>query len=425
MYYKDDNEKPFDNNGFTFTDFLMSYGFDQLSWDTLPEEEKEQYRSEYEEMVSGANETIDSEGGLYEAVKLNRARKRFQQINEYILNMNGENNEADEQQPQTDDMQQPQQSDAPQQDMNQQGQMPTQQEQPVNNQQMPQDGGMEQGGDMGQMGDTQPDPTIGADADNQPMPDENGMMEPEMDGEMESDEIIDVDDLTQSQETTEYKLDGVDDKLNQLINIVGKFAQAIDDNEEKMEELKRELEERNPSQQERLNIRSMSGSPYTVSPQDYWSSQNARNPQYNVIADNDVAPNEEEELYTITDDDINNFSKSEIEKSINNIPKNLKDYFNESYTYGDEEEYMKWDEDLIYELSDYIEAQEVTGDKMADTNFGDIEYHIGDNGDTLYVTLQSEEDANDFVDVLDGSVGVYSFYRYADQPNVVRMKIEQ
>ena len=51
MYYKDDNEKPFDNNGFTFTDFLMSYGFDQLSWDMLPEEEKEQYRSEYEEMV--------------------------------------------------------------------------------------------------------------------------------------------------------------------------------------------------------------------------------------------------------------------------------------------------------------------------------------------------------------------------------------
>ena len=193
MYYKDDNEKPFDNNGFTFTDFLMSYGFDQLSWDTLPEEEKEQYRSEYEEMVSGANETIDSEGGLYEAVKLNRARKRFQQINEYILNMNGENNEADEQQPQTDDMQQPQQGGAQQQDMGQQGQMPSQQDQPMNNQQMPQDGGMEQGGDMEQMGDTQPDPTIGADTDNQPMPDEIGMMVPEMDGEMESDEVIDVD----------------------------------------------------------------------------------------------------------------------------------------------------------------------------------------------------------------------------------------
>ena len=425
MYYKDSNEKPFDNNGFTFTDFLMSYGFDQLSWDMLPEEQKEEYSSEYDELMSGAADTIKTEGGLYEAVKLNRARKRFQQINEYILNMNGENNEAEEQQPQTDDMQQPQQGGAPQQDMGQQGQMPPQQEQPMDNHQMPQDGGMEQGGDMGQMDDTQPDPTIGADADNQSMPDENGMMEPEMDGEMESDEVIDVDDLTQSQETTEYKLDGVDDKLNQLINIVGKFAQAIDDNEEKMEELKRELEERNPSQQERLNIRSMSGSPYTVSPQDYWSSQNARNPQYNVIADNDVAPNEEDELYTITDDDIKNFNKSEIEKSINDIPKNLKDYFNESYTYGDEDEYMKWDDDLIYELSDYIEAQEVTGDKMVDTNFGDIEYHIGDNGETLYVTLQSEEDANDFVHVLDGSVGVYSFYRYADQPNVVRMKIEQ
>ncbi len=336
---------------------------------------------------------------------LTEARKRFQQINEYILNMNGENNEADEQQPQ-DDMQQP---DAPQSDMEPQQTAPQDASQETAPEEQPQE----------------LDPTIGAEADNQPMPDENGIMEPEVDAETESDEVIDVDDLTQSQETTEYKLDGVDDKLNQLINIVSKFSQAIDDNEEKMEELKREIEERNPSQQERLNIRSMSGSPYTVSPQDYWSNQNARNPQYNVIADNDVAPNDEEELYTITDDDIKNFNKSEIEKSINDIPKNLKDYFNESYTYGDEDEFMKWDNDLIYELSDYIEAQEVTGDKMVDTNFGDIEYHIGDNGETLYVTLQSEEDANDFVDVLDGSVGVYSFYRYADQPNVVRMKIEQ
>lgn len=336
---------------------------------------------------------------------LTEARKRFQQINEYILNMNGENNEADEQQPQ-DDMQQP---DAPQSDMEQQQATPQDASQETPSEEQPQE----------------LDPTIGAEADNQPMPDENGIMEPEADTETESDEVIDVDDLTQSQETTEYKLDGVDDKLNQLINIVSKFSQAIDDNEEKMEELKREIEERNPSQQERLNIRSMSGSPYTVSPQDYWSNQNARNPQYNVIADNDVAPNDEEELYTITDDDIKNFNKSEIEKSINDIPKNLKDYFNESYTYGEEDEFMKWDNDLVYELSDYIEAQEVTGDKMVDTNFGDIEYHIGDNGETLYVTLQSEEDANDFVDVLDGSVGVYSFYRYADQPNVVRMKIEQ
>lgn len=372
---------------------------------------------------------------------LTEARKRFQQINEYILNMNGENNEADEQQPQTDNMQQPQQGDAPQQDMSQQGQMPPQQEQPMDNQQMPQDGGMEQGGDMGQMGDTQPDPTIGADVDNQSMPDENGMMEPEMDGEMESDEVIDVDDLTQSQETTEYKLDGVDDKLNQLINIVGKFAQAIDDNEEKMEELKRELEERNPSQQERLNIRSMSGSPYTVSPQDYWSSQNARNPQYNVIADNDVAPNDEEELYTITDDDIKNFNKSEIEKSINDIPKNLKDYFSESTlketmfpgeaadnkAWEDamsRETRMEWDDDLVYELGDYVEAQEVENGLFRDTNFGDIKYDIRDNGYRIYLWFESEEDADDFIEIIDNAVGEYEFFRNpSSERNLVMVEI--
>ena len=264
--------------------------------------------------------------------KLTEARKRFQQINEYILNMNGETSEAQDdnaQEPQPD-MQGGQQ---PPMDNTQQQPMDGNQPQQNMGQQPPMDanGGMSQDANQQMPQDDTLDPTIGAEAgqdDNMPEPDENGIIEPEL--PEEGDEVIDVDDLTQSQETTEYKLDGVDDKLNTLINIVSKFAEAIDDNDEKIEDLKREIAERNPSQQERLNIRSMSGSPYTVSPQDYWSEQNKNNPQYNVIADNDVDPDKEEDLYTITDDDIKNFNKSEIEKSINDIPMNLKDYFYES-----------------------------------------------------------------------------------------------
>ena len=319
----------FDDQDFTFTDYLIMQGIDKEMWDSLSEEEKQEYINEFEEDVQAARETLKYEGGLYEGIKLNQARKRFQQINEYILNMNGETNEAQENndaQEQTPDMGMGQ----PPMDNTQQ--QPNSQ-QTMNNQQ-PQMGGGEEipQGDNAQgmpPQDNTLDPTIGAEADengnNIPDNMEDGIIEPEVEGE--EDEVIDVDDLTQSQETTEYKLDGVDDKLSQLIDIVGKFAQAIDDNDEKIEDLKREIAERNPSQQERLNIRSMSGSPYTVSPQDYWSDQNARNPQYNVIADNDVDPDKEEDLYTITDDDIKNFNKDEIEKSINDIPVNLKDYF--------------------------------------------------------------------------------------------------
>ena len=245
---------------------------------------------------------------------LNEARKRFQQINEYILNMNGEKHEAQEQ---------PQDA-----GMNQQQPPMDNQQAPVNaNAPAPQDAQQQM---PPQQDDTQLDPTIGAEAE--PANDEVGLEGEPEDGTltepaMESDEVIDVDDLTQSQETTEYKLDGVDDKLTQLIDIVSKFSQALEDNDEKINDLKKEIEERNPTQQERLNIRSMNGSPYNVSPQDYWSEQNARNPQYNVIGDNDVDPDKEDEVFTITDDDINNFNKDEIEKSINNFPKNLEDYF--------------------------------------------------------------------------------------------------
>ena len=258
---------------------------------------------------------------------LNEARNRFLQINEYILKMNGEN-EAEQdnsEQPQDADTQQPPMNNIPQQQPQQQPSQDVAGQEPMQ-------GGEEDIPQTGEEGmpqdDLSIDPTIGAEAG---MDDGAGNMNDDdmtmTEPSMGDDEVIDVDDLTQSQETTEYKIDGVDDKISQLIDLVSKFSQAIEDNDEKLNDLKREIEERNPSQQERLNIRSMSGSPYTVSPQDYWSDQNARNPQYNVIADNEVDPDKEEDVYTITDDDIKNFNKSEIEKSISDYPKNLKDLF--------------------------------------------------------------------------------------------------
>ena len=141
------------------------------------------------------------------------------------------------------------------------------------------------------------------------------------------DEVLDVDDLTNSQEAAEYKIDGVDDKLTKLLAIAGKFAKAIEDNDNKINDLKAEVEKRNPTDIERINIRSQNSQPFSVNPGAYWDGVRAKNPNYQVVSDNNVSPNEEDKVYTITDDDLKNFNTSEVEKSFSDMPKDLMDYF--------------------------------------------------------------------------------------------------
>ena len=182
----------------------------------------------------------------------------------------------------------------------------------------------------GEMAPAEPDPTIGAEA---PETGEDGepIEDMDMEGDTEEagpdDEVLDVDDLTNSQEAAEYKIDGVDDKLTKLLVIVGKFAKAIEDNDNNINDLKSEVEKRNPTDIERINIRSQNSQPFSVNPGAYWDGVRAKNPNYQVISDNNVSPNEEDKVYTITDDDLQNFNTSEVEKSFSDMPKDLMDYF--------------------------------------------------------------------------------------------------
>lgn len=183
----------------------------------------------------------------------------------------------------------------------------------------------------GGMAPAEPDPTIGAEA-----PDMGEDGEPVEDVDMEGDEaetagpddeVLDVDDLTNSQEAAEYKIDGVDDKLSKLLTIASKFAKAIEDNDNKINDLKAEVEKRNPTDIERINIRSQNSQPFSVNPGEYWDGVRAKNPNYQVVSDNEVSPNEEDKVYTITDDDIKDFNTREVEKSFSDFPKDLMDYF--------------------------------------------------------------------------------------------------
>lgn len=144
--------------------------------------------------------------------------------------------------------------------------------------------------------------------------------------EMEADdEVIDVDELTQSQEATEYKIDGVDDRLAKIYALAQKFADQLEKNEESINALKTEFEKRNPTEEERLNIRSQSSYPYSETPKGYWAEKIKENPHYNVMYDNEVAPSEEEKKFEIKKSDIDGLNMKEIADSLD-VDQNLNDY---------------------------------------------------------------------------------------------------
>ena len=285
---------------------------------------------------------------LLKKYNLVEAQKRIQQINEYTLLGDQKLNEIGEEDDQQN-MQQPmdgqqQGGQMPPQGGDMGGQMP-QQGADMGGEQAPMDGGM--GGDpgMAQGGDAMPpmdaqggdmqadpnampmdggmgaDPTMGGDPGMGQTPMADG--DPNMDTMQPDDEVIDVDDLTQAQETTEYKIDGVDEKLSQLLAVVDKFSDAITQNDEKIAELKAEIEKRNPTDVEKMNIRSQASYPYSEFPRDYWDKKAAENPHYDVVYNNDVSPSDEQE-FMLKSSDIKGIDDRQIQKTFD-LPLKLKD----------------------------------------------------------------------------------------------------
>ena len=231
--------------------------------------------------------------------KLVETQKRFQQICEYTfitspLNEEGEN----EQEP-----------NMPQGDMNMNG----------GNEQTPQEPNMPQG-DMGEM-PTEED--VPMDDNGLPMDDEGEM---DLDTMQPGDEVIDVDDLTQSQQATEIKIDDVDEKLTTLLNVVNKFSAAIEQNDQKIMDLKAEIEKRNPTEEEKLNLRSQAAYPYNVQPKSFWDEK-TKNSNYKVTYDNEIPTSEEnKDEFTFTKKDLNGINDVDIAKSFDDYQ--LTDFIN-------------------------------------------------------------------------------------------------
>ena len=182
---------------------------------------------------------------------------------------------------------------------------------PTDGSQMPQNN-VQQGNGMN--GDMQMNSTEGDMADlNDPEVENDGIETQDMESD---DAVIDVDDLTQSQEATEYKLDGVDDRLSKIYAVVQKFSDQLERNEESIMALKDEFEKRNPTEEEKLNLRSQSSYPYSETPKDYWDKKTQENPHYNVMYDNEVSPSEEQKKFEITKNDISGLNMKSISDTL-------------------------------------------------------------------------------------------------------------
>ena len=207
-----------------------------------------------------------------------------------------------------------------------------------NNMNDPMMGGQNQeGGDMppmdGQMGDDMnqqdqmgneempiDDPIMGGDSMDDSMP---PMDNPMMDGEMgEDEEVIDVDDITNAQEKMNDKvnvvgqdLGKVSDKIEALMQSISSMEQMINNNNAEIASFKQEFEKRNPTQTEKLNLRSLDSYPFNVNPKEYWEEKGIDpNSNYSGYSDNDKSTTQE---YEITNNDVDNFDEKTVEDSFN------------------------------------------------------------------------------------------------------------
>ena len=151
------------------------------------------------------------------------------------------------------------------------------------------------------------DPSMGADPSAMGV-DPSAMGGDESEGQDDGD-TIDIDGLTRAQDKLNVKqnhvgmdLSKVDTKIKTLIDTIQNLQDKLDANNSEIESLKSEFEKRNPTQTEKLNLRSLDSYPFNVKPNEYWEKK-ARQGGYDTYSDNDEPTSKE---YVITNNDVDN-----------------------------------------------------------------------------------------------------------------------
>lgn len=121
------------------------------------------------------------------------------------------------------------------------------------------------------------------------------------------DEVIDVDDLTDSQEETEKKVDALTGKFERLMASLDGIEKRISDidthTNEYLGRLESEFDKRNPTPMQRMSMRSTKSAPYGMTPNEYMNNYAPEN--YSDADDNNGA---DDPQYKITKGDIDDFT---------------------------------------------------------------------------------------------------------------------
>lgn len=115
------------------------------------------------------------------------------------------------------------------------------------------------------------------------------------------DDVVDISEFTDSQKETEKDIENLDNKFSAIIKQLGSFEELIRQNDAKIEDLKAEFEKRNPTQIEKLSMRSAKGYPFNTSVDDYWKEKESTS-NYTPDDDNN---GKGQGQYVITKNDIN------------------------------------------------------------------------------------------------------------------------
>ena len=105
------------------------------------------------------------------------------------------------------------------------------------------------------------------------------------DTEQPGDEVLDVTELTDKQDDIEDEIKEVGGKFEEVLKAIGSFEELIKANDEKLEDLKAEIERRNPTQIEKLGLQKEKSYPFSVSPDEYWKDKEATS-NYSTEPDN-------------------------------------------------------------------------------------------------------------------------------------------
>jgi hypothetical protein len=125
---------------------------------------------------------------------------------------------------------------------------------------------------------------------------------------------VDVTDLVDNSEETKKSVSDVSDKMEELLSKLSELEDQVSGMDKvinKIDSLEKEIEKRNPTPVERLEMRSMQSFPYSVKLTDFWADKEGYE-----------ATDDSEEEYILRQSDVENFDRNEIKASFNYSDKN-------------------------------------------------------------------------------------------------------